>query len=124
MVTLTAADFEQGWLSGARGTSYEDMKAAANNYVRVKNPIPVYGKPLLIRAFVPGFVIAVLAFDVDMKFISVNSLVSGEGKTSTQTVNGAAYYALMVRKDPSAAITPTDATAAQIGVAVTQAGTN
>ena len=124
MVTLTAADFERGWLSGSKGTSYEDMKAAANNYVRVKNPIPVYGKPLLIRAFVPGFAITVLAFDADMKFMSVNSLTSGEGKNSVQNVSGAAYYAFMVRKNPSTAIAPTDAAAAQIGVAVTQAGTN
>lgn len=100
------------------------MKAAATNYVRTKNPISAYGKPVLIRAFVPGFTITVLAFDADMKFMSVNSLTSGEGKTSVQNVRGAACYALMVRKNPSVAIAPTDAAAAQIGVAVTQAGTN
>lgn len=116
MVTLTAADFEQGWIKGEPGTSFEDMKYEANNYIRSKNPIPVYGKPVLIRAFVPGFTITAYAFDADVKLISARDLASGEGQTMARNVSGAAYYAFRARKELTSTITPTDATAAQIGV--------
>ena len=119
MVTLTANDFEQGGLTGAPGTPYEDMKFASNNYLRSKNPMPVYGKPVFIRAFVPGFNVIMYAFDENMVFIAGSNLISGEDQTKTLNIGGAVYAIFRLQKDPSAtSITPSNATAAQIGVSV------
>lgn len=118
MVTLTANDFEQGGLTGAPGTSYEDMKFASNGYLRSKNPVPVYGKPVFIRAFVPGFNVTMCAFDANMKFITGDNLISGADRTKTITISGAVYAIFRMQKEPSANITPIEATAAKIGVSV------
>lgn len=124
MVTLTANDFEQGGLTGAPGTPYEDMKFASSGYVRSKNPVPVYGKPVFIRAFVPGFNVTMYAFDANMKFITEDNLISGADRTKTITISGAAYAIFRLQKEPLANITPTEATAAQIGVSVNRLNDN
>lgn len=118
MVTLTANDFEQGGLTGAIGTSYEDMKFASSSYVRSKNPVPVYGKPVFIRAFPPGFNVTMYAFDTNMKYIAGSNLISGEDQTRTIAISGAVYAIFRMQKEPLSNITPADATAAQIGVSV------
>lgn len=117
MITLTPADFEQGGLTGAPGTSYEDMKFTSNSYIRSKNPIPVYGKPIFIRAFVPGFNVTMYAFDANMTFISGSNLISGANQTKTVSISGAVYAIFRLQREPLSNITPSDATAAQIGVA-------
>lgn len=118
MVTLTANDFEQGGLTGAPGTPYEDMKFASNSYIRSNKPLPIYGKPVFIRAFVPGFNVTMYAFDANMKFISGSNLVSGANLAKTITVSGAVFAIFRLQKEPLASITPSDVTAAQIGVSV------
>ena len=118
MVTLTANDFEQGGLTGAPGTPYEDMKFASSGYVRSKNPVPVYGKPVFIRAFVPGFNVTMYAFDANMAYIAGDNLISGADRTKTITISGAVYAIFRMQKEPLTNITPSDATAAQIGVSV------
>lgn len=118
MVTLTADDFEQGGLSGAPGTPYEDTKFASNSYIRSKNPVPVYGKPVFIKAFVPGYNVTMYAFDADMKVITGSNLISGENQTKTVNISGAVYAIFRLQKEPLANIAPSDATAAQIGVSV------
>lgn len=119
MITLTANDFEQGTLTGAPGTPYEDMKFASSSHIRSKNPVPVYGKPVFIRAFAPGFNVIMYAFDANMVCIAWNNLISGEDQTKTLNIGGAVYAIFRLQKDPSAtSITPADATAAQIGVSV------
>lgn len=124
MVTLTEDDFEQGGLTGAAGASYEDMKFDSNSYIRSNKPLPVYGKPIFIRAFVPGFNVTVYAFDTDMKFISGSNLVSGANQTKTINISGAVYAIFRLQKDPLASITPADATTAQIGVSVNRLNGN
>lgn len=118
MVTLTANDFEQGGISGAPGTSYEDTKFASNGYIRSKNPLPVYGKPVFIRAFVPGFEITTFVFGTDMKLIAADKSMSEANQTKTINVPGAAYAIFRVRRDPVSDTVPSDATTAQIGVSV------
>ena len=118
MVTLTANDFEQGGLNYAEGASWEDLKFASTSQIRSKNPVPVYGKPVFIRAFAPGFIVNLFAFDANMKCISVGSLISGADQAKTIDVGGAVYAIFRVRKEPLSDITPSDATAAQIGVSV------
>lgn len=116
MITLTPDDFEQGGLAGAAGTLYEDMKFASNNYIRSKNPIPIYRKPVFIRAFVPGFNVTMYAFDADMKQLSGANLISGENQTRTINISGAVYAIFKLQREPLSNITPSDAEAAQIGV--------
>ncbi|WAX08448.1 hypothetical protein BO668P1_00028 [Bacteroides phage BO668P1] len=118
MVTLTADDFEQGGLAGEAGTPYEDMKFASNSYIRSKNPVPVYGKPVFIKAFVPGYNVIMYAFDADMKLIAGNNLVSGADQTKTVNIPGAVYAIFRIQKAPLSDIAPSDATTAQIGVSV------
>ena len=119
VVTLTENDFEQGGLVGSPGTSYEDMKFASSGYIRSKKLVPVYGKPVFIRAFVPGFSVAMLAFDADMNYITAGgALVSGVDQTKTINISGAVYAIFRLQKEPLVSITPADATAAQIGVSV------
>ena len=118
MVALTAADFEQGGVSGSAGTSYEDSKFDNNGYIRSKNLIPTYGKPVFIRAFVPGFEITTFVYGTDMKVIAADKTMSEANQAKTVNVPGAAYAIFRVRKEPSVNITPSDATTAQIGVSV------
>lgn len=124
MVTLTANDFEQGGLTGAPGTSYEDMKFASNSYIRSKNPVPVYGKPVFIRALVPGFNVTMYAFDANMVYIAGDNLISGANKTKTITISGAVYAIFRLQKEPLSNIAPDEATAAQIGVSVNRLNGN
>ncbi|WAX05724.1 hypothetical protein BC669P3_00015 [Bacteroides phage BC669P3] len=116
-VTLTAADFEQGGLSGPQGTNYGAMKIDSVNHVRSKNVIWTDGKPLLIRAFVPGYSVAVFQYDADSK--SLGAAVITAGADATLRVNAAGnakFIALRLERTPLTTITPTDATAARIGV--------
>lgn len=124
MVTLTANDFEQGGLSGAAGTSYEDTKFDSNGYVRSKNLTPVYGKPVFIRAFVPGFEITTFVFGADMKLIATDKTISGANQTKNVNAPGAAYASFRVRKDPVSDTVPSDATTAQFGVSVNRLNGN
>lgn len=123
-ITLTANDFEQGGLTGAPGTSYEDMKFASNSYIRSKNPVPVYGKPVFIRALVPGFNVTMYAFDANMVYIAGDNLISGANKTKTITISGAVYAIFRLQKEPLSNIAPDEATAAQIGVSVNRLNGN
>lgn len=118
MATLTADDFEQGGLSGSAGTSYEDTKFASSGYIRSKNLIPTYGKPVFIRAFVPGFEITTFVFGTDMKLIATDKTISGANQVKNVNAPGAAYASFRVRKDPASDTVPADATSAQIGVSV------
>lgn len=116
MITLMPDDFEQGGLTGAPGTSYEDMKFTSNGYIRSKKPIPIYGKPVFIRAFVPGFNVTMYAFGANMTYIAGDNLISGVNKTKTINISGAVYAIFRLQKEPLTNIAPSDATAAQIGV--------
>lgn len=124
MVTLTANDFEQGGVSGPAGLSYEDTKFDSNGYIRSKNLIPVYGKPVFIRAFVPGFEVTTFVYGTDMKLIATDKTMSEANQTKNVNVPGAAYAIFRVRKDPASDTVPSDATAAQIGVSVNRLNGN
>ena len=124
MVTLTANDFEQGGVSGSAGTSYEDTKFDSIGYIRSKNPLPVYGKPVFIRAFVPGFEVTTFVYGTDMKVIATDKTMSGANQTKNVNVPGAAYAIFRVRKDPASDTVPSDATTAQIGVSVNRLNGN
>lgn len=124
MAALTADDFEQGGLSGSAGTSYEDTKFDSSGYIRSKNPLPVYGKPVFIRAFVPGFEVTTFVYSTDMKLIATDKTISGANQTKNVNAPGAAYASFRVRKDPASDTVPADATSAQFGVSVNRLSGN
>lgn len=124
MVTLTADDFEQGTLSGAVGTPFVDMKIDSNNYIRSKKLIPTYGKPVMLRAFVPGYSVSLMYFNSDNEYATAASETAGYDKIINVQVPGAAYVAVRLQKNPASTIIPADATTAQIGVSVNRLGGN
>lgn len=117
MVSLTAADFEQGGLKGAVGDDYEASKLDVANQVRSKNVIWTDGKPLLIRAFVPGYRVTAFRYDADSKLLGTAVIMSGADATLRVNAAGdVAFIVVRLNRTSWEAITPTDATAAQIGV--------
>lgn len=124
MVTLTANDFEQGALSGAVGTPFVDMKIDSTTTVRSKNLIPTYGKPVMLRAFVPGYSVTLMYFNSDNEYATAASETTGDNKIINAQVPGAAYVAVRLRKNPASTIIPADATTAQIGMSVNRLSGN
>lgn len=117
MITLTAADFEQGGLSSSVGTPYEEIKFSSMSNIRSNKLIPLYGKPLSVRCFVPGYDVAVFLFDDNTLNTSASKITPGENAVGVVNSNGASSYAaIRLSKVPSSSITPSEATAAQIGV--------
>lgn len=118
MVTLTAGDFEQGTLSGAVGTPFVGMKVDSNTTIRSKNLIPTYGKPVMLRAFVPGYSVSLMYFNSDNEYTTAASETTGYNKIINVLVPGVAYVAVRLQKNPASTIIPADATTAKIGVSV------
>lgn len=118
MITLTAADFEQGGLSGTVGTPYEDSKFDSSVYIRLKNLIPIHGMQMMVRSFIPGYSMVIFSYSSDLKVISAQTIATGANvSTTVYTSSGtAAFVSIRLSKTPSSPITPSDATAAQIGV--------
>lgn len=124
MITLTASDFEQGTLSGAVGTPFGDMKINSINTIRSKNLIPTYGKPVMLRAFVPGYSVTLMYVNSSNEYITAASETTGNNKIINVHVPGVAYVAVRLQKNPASTIIPADATAAQIGVSDNSIYTN
>lgn len=124
MVTLTADDFEQGMLSGAFGTPFVDMKSDSTTTIRSKNLIPTYGKPVMTRAFVPGYSVTTMYFNSANEYVTATFKTSGSDKMTNVLAPGVAYVAVRLQKDPVSTFTPADATAAQIGVSVSRLSGN
>lgn len=124
MVTLTANDFEQGGLSGAVGTPFVDMKINSTATIRSKNLIPTYGKPVMVRAFVPGYSVVSMYFNSANEYVTSTFKTSGSDIMANVLVPGAAYVAVRLQKDPASTIIPADATTAQIGVSVSRLSGN
>nr|DAG52171.1 MAG TPA: hypothetical protein [Caudoviricetes sp.] len=122
MITLTANDFEQGGYGTVLpGGPLQKINSATD--IRSKNLIFSGGKTLMIRAGVAGYNILAIALDGDGTVISnAPSTLTGVGVTIT--VPAGQYVALRIYKSPAGAITPEDATAAQIGVSVNRLNGN
>lgn len=118
MITLTAADFEQGGLSGSVGTPYEDSRLDSSVYIRLKNLIPIYGRQMLVRSFIPGYSMAIFSYGSDLKVISAQTIATDANVSTTVYVSSGtvAFVSIRLSKVPSSPIAPSEATAAQIGV--------
>lgn len=111
-VVLTAADFEQGGFNQLiAGTPLTGSYSV--NYIRLKKPIFTGGKPTILKCGVPGYKILAVAVDRD-GIIIANAQTTITGVGVTIAVPPGQYFSLMMTKNPTAAITPAEATAAQI----------
>lgn len=117
MVTLTADDFEQGYYTFTAGAKLENQKVDSQLVVRTKSPIFMGGVSTTLKLDVPGY--AVQVFGLDANLVMINATVNTvTGAGVTLSVPAAHYCVIRLRKDPTATITPAEATAAQIGVSV------
>lgn len=118
MITLTAADFEQGGLYSTTGKNYEDSKFDSSVYIRLKNLIPIYGMQMLVRSFIPGYSMAIFSYSSDLKVIGAQTIATDANvSTTVYTSSGTvAFVSIRLSKVPSSPIAPSEATAAQIGV--------
>ncbi|WAX07706.1 hypothetical protein BK687P2_00028 [Bacteroides phage BK687P2] len=112
-LTLSEADFEQGGFSYAAGVNWEDMKTSNPNIIRTKSPIFAGGAPMILKCNVAGYNIQAFRLDRDgVSQFATAPTNTGEGVTLA--IPACQYFVIRVMKNPAAAITPADATAARI----------
>lgn len=112
-VTLTASGFEQGTISYAKGTNWETWKSASPNYLRTKAPIFMGGVAATLKLDIPGYAVQAYVLDRDgIGIAATGTINTGEGVTLT--VPAGQYMVIRLAKNPTSAIVPADATAAQI----------
>lgn len=123
MVTLTANDFEQGSFDYAEGVNWETWKTVSDYYVRSKAPIFTGGASVILKLSVPGYIVQACVLDRDGKGVTATALTKTE-EGVTLSIPAGQYFVLRMKKSPSAAIAPAEATAAQIGVSVNRLNGN
>lgn len=111
-VVLTADDFEQGGY-GPLISGTPLVKVDTSQYVRPKNLFFAGGKTVTLKCEVPGYSVTAVAVDRDGN-IKGNSPTTSSGVGVSVTVPAGQYFTFRISKDPTAAITPAEATAAQI----------
>lgn len=112
-VVLTADDFEQGGLVYSGGANWETWKVSRASNIRLKAPIFMGGAATTLKIEVPGYAVQVFVMDRDgIGTFAKAPVITGEGVTLE--VPAGQYFTVMLGKDPSAGIVPTDATDAQI----------
>lgn len=118
MITLTAADFEQGGLFSIKGMNYEDSKFESSVYIRLKNLIPIHGMQMMVRSFIPGYSMVIFSYSSELEVINSQTIATDANvSTTVYTSSGTvAFVSIRLSKVPSSPIAPSEATAAQIGV--------
>lgn len=116
MVTLTPDDFEQGGF-GTLISGTPLVKVNSTVYIRLKNPMFSGGKTVMIRCNIPGYSVTAVALNADNTIIT-NSPTTSTGYGVVIIVPVGQYFTLRLSKVPSSTITPSDATAAQIGASI------
>lgn len=112
-VVLTAADFEQGTITYAKGMNYEAWKTPSARSVRSKAPIFAGGASVTVKCAVEGYAVQAYVLDRDGMGVTVtNTIESGVGVTLS--VPAGQYFMLRLAKVPAADIVPADATTAAI----------
>lgn len=113
-VVLTAADFEQGGFNYAAGVNWETTKTASASYIRSKALIFSGGVPVTVKCAVEGYAVTWYTTDADgiMTGAAASQIVTGAGVSFT--IPAGKYFFIRLRKEPTDAIVPADATAAQI----------
>lgn len=112
-VVLTEADFEQGTLNYAAGLNWEIWEQSSPNYLRTKAPIFSGGVPVTVKCAVAGYSVQAYVLDRDGKGVTATASTN-TGVGVTISVPAGQYFLVRLAKNPSGAIVPADATAAQI----------
>lgn len=112
-VVLTEADFEQGTLNFAAGVNWEMWEQSSPNYLRTKAPIFSGGVPVTVKCAVAGYSVQAYVLDRDGKGVTATASTN-TGVGVTISVPAGQYFLVRLAKNPSGAIVPADATAAQI----------
>lgn len=107
---LAVADVEQGSISGAPGTTYEEGKADHANVIRLKSLIYTGKATGNITASGAGYEVRAMCYDSNKR------LVGSSSWGATAEILGADYVAILIRKTPEAAIVPADITAAKVAL--------
>lgn len=112
-VVLTAADFEQGTITYAKGANWETWKTPSARSVRSKAPIFAGGTSVTVKCAVTGYSVQAYVLDRDgVGVTATNTIESGVGVTLS--VPAGQYIILRLAKVPAADIVPADATAAKV----------
>lgn len=112
-IVLTAAYFEQGGFNYAAGLNWEAMKTTSLSYLRTKAPIFMGGIAVTLKLDVPGYTVQAYVLDRDGKGVTATASTN-TGVGVTISVPAGQYLLVRLAKNPSGAIVPADATAAQI----------
>lgn len=107
---LAVADVEQGSISVAPGTTYEEHKVNSAKVIRLKSLIYAGKAVSNITASGEGYEVQVLRYGAN------KCLVSSSLWGATAAISGADYIAILIRKTPEAATVPADITAAKVAL--------
>lgn len=107
---LAVGDIEQGNVSSAVGSKYEESKVPDANVIRLKSLIYMGGISATVTLAGEGYEMRVLRYNAEKK------LVSGSGYGNSIGTDGAYYIGINIRKTPAAATVPADITAANVTI--------
>lgn len=107
--TLAVSDVEQGSATTISGSTYEDSKTSDANVIRLKSVFYTGRKAGSVTAG-EGYQVRALYYDAN-KRLTDNSVWD-----TSVSIASAMYVAILIRKNPSAAIVPADITAAKVAL--------
>ena len=107
---LAVADVEQGSISVAPGSTYEERKVNNANVIRLKSLIYAGKAVSNVTASGKGYEVQILRYDSNKRLLNSSSW------GALAAINGADYIAILIRKTPGAATVPADITAAKVAL--------
>lgn len=109
---LAVGDVEQGNVTATVGSKYNESKVTDANVIRTKVAYYNGMGPLTIKVAGEGYEAKVLAYDRDGKLTYESAFATGVNATD----KNAYYYAVVIRKTPTAATVPADIVAANVTI--------
>lgn len=109
---LAVGDVEQGNVTAVIGSKYNESKVPDANTLRTKVAYYNGMGPLTIAVAGGGYEAKVLTYDGDGKLTYESAFSTGVNATD----KNACYYAVVIRKTPTAAIGPADITEANVSI--------
>lgn len=107
---LAVAGVEQGSISVAPGTTYEECKVDNANVIRLKSLIYAGKVVSNVTASGKGYELQILRYDSNKRLLSSSSW------GVVAAISGADYIGILIRKTPDAATVPADITAAKVAL--------
>lgn len=109
---LAVADVEQGSISVALGSAYEERKVDNANIIRIKSLIYSGKAASNVTASGEGYEVQILRYDSNKRLLSSSSWGAAAG------ISGADYIGILIRKTPEATTVPADITEAKVALPV------